>query len=68
MLEKALYHKGDITMKTSDIIQMRENLLSINKLMERGIQTDIYTEKQYFTGYSYNTLYDWDQYFGAGHY
>ncbi|HPK35651.1 MAG TPA: trehalase family glycosidase, partial [Oscillospiraceae bacterium] len=29
----------------------------------RGIFTEQTTGKQYFTGYSYETLYDWDQYF-----
>ena len=34
-------------------------------LMKRGIFTDSDTGKSYFTGYSYKTLYDWDQYFEA---
>jgi hypothetical protein len=31
--------------------------------MRRGIFTDPDTGRPYFTGYSYKTLYDWDQYF-----
>lgn len=31
--------------------------------MRRGIFTDADTGRDYFTGYSYKTLYDWDQYF-----
>ena len=39
-------------------------LMEINKLMrDNGIQTDPKTGKNYFTGYSYKQLYDWDQYF-----
>lgn len=52
-------------MKNSELVQMRANLFRINTLMEKGIQTDADTGKMYFTGYSYNTLYDWDQYFEA---
>ena len=33
--------------------------------MQRGIFTDPDTGRAYFTGYSYKTLYDWDQYFEA---
>ncbi len=34
-------------------------------LMRKGILTDSDTGRSYFTGYSYKTLYDWDQYFEA---
>ena len=43
----------------------REDLKRIDELMRQGIQRDAVTGKEYFTGYSYNTLYDWDQYFEA---
>lgn len=45
--------------------EMRKDYIRISKMMEKGIQTDLGTGRQYFTGYSYNTLYDWDQYFEA---
>lgn len=35
----------------------------MDALMRRGIQTEAVTGKPYFTGYSYESLYDWDQYF-----
>jgi hypothetical protein len=33
--------------------------------MERGVLVETDTGRAYFTGYSYKTLYDWDQYFEA---
>jgi putative isomerase len=45
------------------LIALRRDLVDIQALMERGILTDTDTGRQYFTGYSYKTLYDWDQYF-----
>lgn len=42
----------------------KENLNnSILELVKNGIFTDEKTGKEYFTGYSYKTLFDWDQYF-----
>lgn len=35
----------------------------VNELMQKGIQKNEHTGIPYFTGYSYTTLYDWDQYF-----
>lgn len=35
----------------------------LNNLMQKGIQKNEHTGIVYFTGYSYTTLYDWDQYF-----
>lgn len=35
----------------------------IDSLMRFGIMTEPVTNLQYFTGYKYKTLYDWDQYF-----
>lgn len=37
----------------------------IAELMKNGIQKDDATGLEYFTGYEYKTLYDWDQYFEA---
>lgn len=35
----------------------------LNDLMQKGLQKNERTGLTYFTGYSYATLYDWDQYF-----
>lgn len=43
---------------------LKSDFTRIDRMMrERGIFTERITGKQYFTGYSYETLYDWDQYF-----
>ena len=34
-------------------------------MRERGVFTDAGSGREYFTGYDYETLYDWDQYFEA---
>jgi neutral trehalase len=43
--------------------KLRTGLQPEADLMRRGIFTDADTGRPYFTGYSYRTLYDWDQYF-----
>jgi putative isomerase len=45
--------------------ELRQELQLQEQLMQRGIFTDPDTGRAYFTGYSYQTLYDWDQYFEA---
>ena len=36
----------------------------IDEMMrKKGVFTNLETGKQYYTGYEYATLYDWDQYF-----
>jgi putative isomerase len=45
------------------LLKLRQELQSQEQLMQRGIFTDPDTGRIYFTGYSYKTLYDWDQYF-----
>jgi glycogen debranching enzyme len=45
------------------LMALRKQLQPQNDLMSRGIFTDEDTGRSYFTGYSYRTLYDWDQYF-----
>ena len=40
-----------------------DKLAEIDALMRRGILTEVRAGKPYFTGYSYESLYDWDQYF-----
>ena len=43
--------------------QLRTELTEVDALMHQGIMTDSVSQLPYFTGYSYRTLYDWDQYF-----
>jgi len=45
--------------------EMRRDLQTEDSLMRLGILKDEATGQPYFTGYSYNVLYDWDQYFEA---
>lgn len=45
--------------------EMRRDLQTEDSLMRLGILKDEATGLPYFTGYSYNVLYDWDQYFEA---
>ncbi|WP_420644983.1 MGH1-like glycoside hydrolase domain-containing protein [Candidatus Leptofilum sp.] len=47
------------------LVKLRASLAAENELMQRGIFTDLDTGRDYFTGYAYETLYDWDQYFEA---
>ena len=47
------------------LMELRKNLSDVQSLMERGIVIEPDTGRTYFTGYSYKTLYDWDQYFEA---
>jgi putative isomerase len=49
----------------SKLQEYRSHLAGIDSLMHKGILTEEVTGMQYFTGYSYKTLYDWDQYFEA---
>ena len=44
--------------------ELHAHYVRINEMMKKkGINTDSVTGKEYFTGYEYRTLYDWDQYF-----
>jgi hypothetical protein len=43
----------------------RKDLGSIDELMQNGIMKEEKSGLEYFTGYEYETLYDWDQYFEA---
>jgi putative isomerase len=45
------------------LLLLRKTLSTEDGLMNKGILQDTDTRKFYFTGYSYRTLYDWDQYF-----
>ena len=54
---------GQIKIYDPKVINYRKNLTSIDSLMKNGIMTDKGSGLTYFTGYSYKTLYDWDQYF-----
>lgn len=48
-----------------ELRELRKALTGEQTLMRRGILTDADTGREYFTGYDYKTLYDWDQYFEA---
>jgi putative isomerase len=43
--------------------EYRKAYPELDTLMKKGILTEDVTGMKYFTGYSYKTLYDWDQYF-----
>jgi putative isomerase len=45
------------------LLALRPLLNTEEELMRHGIFTETDTGREYFTGYSYKTLYDWDQYF-----
>jgi putative isomerase len=45
------------------LLALRPKLAAEEALMRQGIQRDSDTGLEYFTGYAYKTLYDWDQYF-----
>ncbi len=47
------------------LVQLRQDLEDADDLMKKGIFRDDDTGRDYFTGYAYKTLYDWDQYFEA---
>lgn len=47
------------------LVELRGQLADVDSLMHNGIMTDEASGLDYFTGYSYRTLYDWDQYFEA---
>lgn len=40
-----------------------EKLKTMDALMRKGILSETVSGKPYFTGYAYESLYDWDQYF-----
>ncbi|MCI0512798.1 hypothetical protein L0128_06270 [candidate division KSB1 bacterium] len=48
-----------------ELMAIRARLTGEATLMQQGIVTDPDTQRPYFTGYDYRTLYDWDQYFEA---
>ncbi len=51
-------------MNSNFLEELNRDYHRINKMMrDKGVYTEEVTGKQYFTGYEYKTLYDWDQYF-----
>ena len=44
---------------------LRERLKAESCLMKQGVHTEPDTDRPYYSGYAYKTLYDWDQYFEA---
>ncbi len=51
--------------ENQQLVQLRQDLEYADALMKKGIFRDDDTGRDYFTGYAYKTLYDWDQYFEA---
>ncbi len=49
----------------ADLDELRKSLPEVETLMRNGIMQEEVSGLYYFTGYSYRTLYDWDQYFEA---
>lgn len=49
--------------ENKELIELRQKLEYADSLMKKGIFKDEDTQRDYFTGYAYKTLYDWDQYF-----
>ncbi|WP_347840183.1 trehalase family glycosidase [uncultured Draconibacterium sp.] len=49
--------------KNEELLELRQKLDYANALMKKGVFRDDDTQRDYFTGYAYKTLYDWDQYF-----
>ena len=47
------------------LVQLPHQLEAEAALTRRGILTEPVSSREYFSGYSYQTLYDWDQYFEA---
>lgn len=59
------FTKGCKTMN-SKLENLKADFERINFMMhEKAVFVDDVTKKEYFTGYAYKTLYDWDQYFEA---
>lgn len=54
-----------MNLQDEKLIELRGKLKSLDELMKRGIFLEEDTKREYFTGYRYKTLYDWDQYFEA---
>lgn len=56
-------HSGFLNEETLERIAPLGRLKKM--MLDNGIQTHGPSGRRYFTGYSYNTLFDWDQYFDA---
>ena len=56
-------HAQHFYKNNAELADLRTQLADVDELMHRGIMTDSVSGLSYFTGYSYRTLYDWDQYF-----
>ena len=48
-----------------DLSSLRASIPEVESLMRKGIMQEEVSGLYYYTGYSYRTLYDWDQYFEA---
>ena len=65
LLAVASTAQGQSFRDIEELKEMRKDLQTEDSLMRLGILKDETTGLPYFTGYSYNVLYDWDQYFEA---
>ena len=54
---------GQNKINDAKLVEYRKAYPELDTLMKKGIMTEDATGMKYFTGYSYKTLYDWDQYF-----
>lgn len=54
---------GEQIMQHISFETLKQQYPRLSSMMKQGIQHDEATGKAFFTGYSYGTLYDWDQYF-----
>lgn len=52
-------------MKTATYTLNATDIAMLNELMQNGIKKDATICCTFYTGYAYDTLYDWDQYFEA---
>jgi len=54
---------GQLKVNDPRLVEYRKDYPELDTLMKNGILTEKVSGMKYFTGYSYKTLYDWDQYF-----
>ncbi len=63
LIFNVIYSNAQKLVDDQKLTDYRENLQDIDKLMKNGIMKEPVSGLDYFTGYDYRTLYDWDQYF-----
>lgn len=55
----------EVQKREKHVAELLADLPRITKSMKQGINTDADSGRSFFTGYSWQTLFDWDQYFEA---